>query len=156
MWEQTEPMGVDITYVIVGREAKETLSLVETVLMWPQIIDWKVTQVCFSIMWDDDRAKINHLHTASIWGNIKNRSVFIIISWQWDGTCGWNHSSWKTRTCSSHRVNNMAADDLAPCIARSSTAMTLSQCDGNISASAQERLNFTAVKSISWQGNNVN
>ena len=56
----------------------------------------------------------------------------ISITFQhWDNAGNWNPFSWKTITHSSYIMNTMAADDLAPCITRSSAAMEVSQFSCN-------------------------
>ena len=62
---------------------------------------------------------------------IWRRNIVIIISQYWDGTEGWN-SSWKRGTHISTTVNTVVVDDLNPCIARASAAMTLTYFSPNI------------------------
>ena len=62
---------------------------------------------------------------------IWRRNIVIIISQYWDGTEGWN-PSWKRGTHISTTVNTVVVDDLNPCVARASAAMTLTYFSPNI------------------------
>ena len=57
---------------------------------------------------------------------------FFLISHHWDGAGGENASLWRTETRLSCGVNPIAADDLAPKVARSSAAMVLIFLSWNI------------------------
>ena len=62
--------------------------------------------------------------------NDRNKFVFSIISWRWDGGGSNNPSSWKTRTPSSYIVNTIAADGLVIQGARESAAPILTFVSG--------------------------
>ena len=67
----------------------------------------------------------NPLRAKFCWWNIKHIFTFYVIRPHWYDSGDWNPSSNKTRAYPFYIVNIIAADVLAPCVARTSAAMIL-------------------------------
>ena len=72
----------------------------------------------------------------------------VTMWWRHHAGC-WNPPSWTTGGCLSYTINGMAADVLAPFVARASAVMILTCWCQNIPVSAPKCLNYNAKPGIS-------
>ena len=97
----------------------------------PYINDTDSLSIYMSPLWRRDiySAPVMSWHSKVILVELnwcqENTFAFSTFSNHWDGTVSWNPSSWNTRICLSYKVNTMVADDLAPCVTRSSATIIL-------------------------------